>query len=84
MVGAQLLCVGDIFTSTALAVLVDRIQLGNNLRKKNQINLTSYDILDVPNKPSASIIAAIMRMALARIKTLPMTKPNIHKEENTG
>lgn len=34
----------DVFTSIALVVLVDGIQLGNNLRKKNQINLSSKDI----------------------------------------
>lgn len=35
--------VKDFFASTALAVLVDGIQLGNNLRKK-QVNLRSKNL----------------------------------------
>lgn len=35
------------------------------------------------NKPSASKIVAIMRMALARIETLPMPEPRELKEEKT-
>lgn len=44
----ELSYVEDIFASTALAVLVDGIQLGNNLRK-NQANLSSKSLYGVPN-----------------------------------